>query len=102
MRTGINGKTYDTNNSVLIGTAYSSGDTESGFTSWEVSLYHTPKSRRYFLAGSGGGLTRFYDRAGSLDAGERIIPVTEADAYKWAVAHLDMDEVYQAFPHVRG
>ncbi len=41
---------------------------------------------------------QFYDRAGSLDAGERIIPVSEADAYKWAVAHLDPDDIYRAFP----
>ncbi len=101
MKSAINGTRYDTNKSILIGTAMSAGMTESGYTSWEVSLYRMPQSRRYFLAGSGGGLTRFYDRAGSLDAGERIIPVTEADAYSWSLAHLEPEDIYESFPHLR-
>ncbi len=101
MKRIISGKIYDTDRSIHIGTATSSGLTQTGYTSWEVGLYRTPVSRHYFLAGSGGGLTRFYDRPDSLDAGERIIPISEADAYKWAVAHLEPEDVYEAFPHLR-
>ena len=57
MKAIINGLRYDTDKATLIGEA--SHGYASDFQHWEAGLYKTPRSGRFFLAGSGGPMTRW-------------------------------------------
>lgn len=48
------------------------------------------RPNRYFLAGSGGGMTRFGAplSGNGWGAGERIIPLSKPEAWQWAEAFL--------------
>lgn len=76
MKKTINGAAFNTEKAILIGTA--GGGFPGDFKHWEAGLYKTPRSGRYFLAGSGGPMTRFAQSAGqnSWTGGEDLIPMT--------------------------
>ena len=97
MKSIINGRRYDTGNAVLIG-EYAYG-TASGFEGWEAALYRTPRGKQYFLAGSGGPMTRYSRASGqhSLGGGERIDPLTPEEALAWAEEYLSADDFEQEF-----
>jgi hypothetical protein len=85
MRAIINGKRYDTASARNIGSCSSGGSTDD-FHFWEENLYVT-KTGVYFIAGEGGPLSRFSKQCGSNNGscgGERITPVSKADAMAWA------------------
>jgi len=98
MRAVINGLRYDTDKAVLIGEAGYSGS-YSDFQWWEAGLYRTPRAGRYFLAGSGGPMTRwarsigFNGRTGSSG----VFPMTPEEAREWAERYLIVDEVEKGF-----
>lgn len=50
----------------------------------DIGLYQTPISKKFFLAGHGGKFTLW-------KGGERIIPLTEAEAREFAEDFLSMD-----------
>ena len=101
MKSIINGTRYDTEKAIEIGSA-SANCPCSDFGYWESRLYKTPKSGRYFLAGWGGPMTRYARSLGnnSSGGGEKIDPMTEAEALAWAEQYLEVDEVEAAFAHL--
>jgi hypothetical protein len=103
MKTIINGTRYDTSNATLIGeTSNNNAYSVTDFAYWSAGLYVTPRSKRYFIAGEGGAMSRFakpYGRGGSI-GGEGIIPMSEADAFEWAQQELSSGEVEEFFGHL--
>ena len=89
MKKTIHGKRYDTEKAIKIGSCSrgSVGDLEY----WEATLYRTPRSRQYFLAGKGGPMSRFAQQ-GSVNewsGGSDLIPLTPDEALEWAKQYLD-------------
>ena len=101
MRAIINGTRYDTDKATAIGSS-ASCEGRGDFRHWEATLYKTPRSGRYFLAGEGGPMSRFAvsQGIGSWSGGDGIHPMTEAEAFEWAQAELTTDEVEAAFAHL--
>ena len=97
MKAIIHGVRYDTEKATLIGSySYSSsGD----FNHWEATLYKTPRSNKYFLAGSGGPMSRYSQTIGQNEwsGGERIDPLTKEQAFEWAQQYLAAEEVEEHF-----
>ena len=89
MKRTIHGRRFDTDTSTLIGTHYQPG-AQGDSTWWKASLYVTPVSRRFFLAGWGGPMTRWRGKEG-------IFEMTKEEACMWIEEHLgseflDFDE----------
>ncbi len=103
MRAIINGTRYDTEKAQLIGhTSQGNYPGDGDFRSWRAGLYKTPRSGRYFLSGEGGAMTSFAQHFtdGSRCGGEGIIVLSEADAFEWAQAELEIATVEQHFGHL--
>jgi hypothetical protein len=100
MRAIINGVRYDSDKAALL------GETEHGFRSdfgwYRECLYKTPRSGRYFLSGEGGPRSHYAvsTRPGEWSGGERIVPLTEADALAWAERNLSASVVEKHFGHL--
>jgi len=94
----ISGTRYDTTKAECIGQT-SAACSRSDFRWWTASLYVTPRSRRYFLAGRGGPCSMFSVRVeqNSWSGGDGIIPLTKDEAFAWAQRELTTDEVEAAF-----
>lgn len=100
MRSIINGRCYDTAKAKLIGEASRGNYPHCGdFSAWTAGLYRTPRSGRYFLAGEGGGMTRFAHHLpqGGRCGGEGIQPMDREEALAWAENHLTPDQIEEAF-----
>lgn len=101
MKRIIEGKRYDTEKAIEIGGFNNQGvgaATRSDFNWWEATLYKTPRSGRYFLAGQGGPMTRFGKPTGDGKTfGERIIPLSEQEALEWASQYLYPETVEKHF-----
>lgn len=100
MKAIIHGIRYDTEKATLIGESGSDGNTSRGdFRWWEAGLYVTPRSRRYFLAGKGGAMTRFSRSAGlnAWTGGEGIHPMSREEALEWAEQELSAEIIEQHF-----
>ena len=93
----IDGKRYDTDKATLI------GDSDYGHCGdldwWETGLYRTPKSKRYFLAGSGGArsIWAYSPEPNRWSGGSGVIPMTDKEAFDWAQTHLTTDDVEAQF-----
>lgn len=98
MKTIINGVRYDTTKANVIGTHYHGTNTRD-FEQWEATLYVTPQSGRYFLAGEGGPMTHYARHSGpnSWGGGSRIDPLTKDQAFEWAQRYLEPDDVDKYF-----
>lgn len=101
MKAIINGVRYDTDKSHAIGEAGNVGLVGyNDFSFWSATLYRTPRSGRYFLAGEGGARSMFSRSAGqnSWCGGEGIIPFEDrAAALAWAEKELDAETVEAEF-----
>jgi hypothetical protein len=100
MKAIFDGLRYDTDKAVFIGEASRGNYPHCGdFSAWTAGLYRTPRSGRYFLAGQGGGMTRFahYPHGGGRCGGSRIQPMDEAEALEWAEQHLTNAEIEKGF-----
>lgn len=91
MKAIIGGLRYDTEKAVLVGEA-DAGGRHGDFSFWEVGLYRTPRSRRWFLAGSGGPAGQ-----AARTGGSKIIPLDKDGAREWAEANLTAEEIETAF-----
>ena len=92
----INGKRYSTESAKTIG-AYSNNLSSRDFHSLDETLYKTG-SGNYFLHGEGGPMTDYAVCEGNTTYGGcRIIPMTRADAFRWAQEKLDFSEVESEF-----
>jgi hypothetical protein len=81
MRRTIHGRRFDTDVSTLIGSCKSGAPIGGDSSSWEAGLYITPQSRRFFLAGSGGIMSRWRGKEG-------IFELTGEEACAWIEEHL--------------
>ena len=97
MKKIINGKVYDTETAKGLG-SWGNGGTWRDFGHMEETLYRK-KTGEFFLHGEGGPMTQYAQPAGqnSWSGGERIMPMTFAEARKWAEERLDGDEYEQIF-----
>lgn len=102
MRAIINGTRYDTDRATLLAEATPPGVARNEMQFYEAGLYRTPRSRRYFVAGWGGAMTVFAHSlpTGGFTGGQRIIPLSEQQAFEWAQEHLDDDLVEEHFGHL--
>jgi hypothetical protein len=97
MKAIINGFRYDTDKAQEIGRhSYGYGN---DFSAWSARLYVTKTARRYFLAGSGGPMSRYGRSTGQNETsgGDRIDPMTKEEALAWAEQYLDSDEIEAGF-----
>ncbi len=90
MKKLIDGKRYDTCAARLIG-SYEQKDSE-GRTGYIEELYRK-KTGEFFLYGRGGSLSKYARRTakGKASEGEQLLPLSFADACRWASDHLHMD-----------
>ena len=96
MKRIIGRRVYDTETAKCLG-AYENGYNPNDFHYYYEGLYRT-KSGKYFLHGSGGGLSRYgVWRGNSGGSGEKIMPMTLGEAMEWAEKHLDADEYIAIF-----
>lgn len=97
MKAIINGKRYDTDRAIKIGQA--SHCNIGDFRYYCETLYRTPLSGAYFLAGEGGPMTRWAKSTGtdSWCGGAGIIQMTTKAALLWAEANLTTDEIEEHF-----
>lgn len=95
MKKIINGKSYDTETAKNVG-CWSNNLSYRDFSWVEETLYRK-KTGEYFLHGEGGPASRYSVATGinSWSGGERIMPMTYAEASEWAAKHLDGDD-YEA------
>ena len=106
MKAIINGTRLDTDKAIEIGTGGSHGNvSRSDFGFWEATLYKTPRSGRYFLAGEGGARSMFSRSAGqnAWTGGEAIIPFeSDEAAFQWAQEELshDQEAIEEHFGHM--
>ena len=98
MKKIINGMRYDTDKAIEIGNHYTN-ISKSDFNFYNVSLYKTPRSGRFFLAGEGGPMTRFGKNwgDGTRGFGEKIIPMPTDEALEWAEQYLDAEIIEDHF-----
>lgn len=91
------GLTYNTETAIEIGEMSGGGPSVTDFSYWHGTLYKTKKGR-FFLAGSGGPLTRFSVSCGSgMTNGSGIKPLTYDEALALAEDHLDADVIEEHF-----
>ncbi len=98
MKSIINGLRYDTSTAIAIGSD-SSNVGRRDFGWWSETLYKTPRSGRYFLAGEGHARSH-YARSlggGSWGPGEKISPMTEDMARAWAENHMTAESYESTF-----
>jgi hypothetical protein len=70
------------------------------FQWWEAGLYKTPRSGPYFLAGSGGPMTRWarsIGQNGRTGGSAMIFPMSADEAREWAERYLTVEEVEKGF-----
>lgn len=98
MKAIIDGKRYDTATAIKLASA-SSNVGRSDFGYWSDELYQTPRSKVFFLAGEGHARSHYAKNlgGGSWGAGEKITPMTRAEAMAWAERNLSADEVEEIF-----
>jgi len=97
MRQVIDGKVYDTETATLI--ANDSFGYPSDFKHWDESLYIT-KKRTYFIAGSGGAMTKYAVSMGNNSTGgsSRIEPISKEEALSWLEKHGSAEDIEKYFP----
>jgi hypothetical protein len=95
----IDGKRYDTEaDGTEILSSWRNSYHPGDFHYYEESLYVT-KRGNYFIAGSGGALSKYSRSCGNGSCGGRgITPVSEEEAAKWMEKHGSTDEMIEFFP----
>lgn len=100
MKKIISGKVYDTDTAKELGSWSSMADVRN-FHHFSETLYRK-KTGEFFLYGEGGPMTKYAVAEGSNSwrGGSRIMPLSYAEAQKWAEEHLDGDEYEAIFGEV--
>ena len=94
MKKVINGKLYNTDTATPLA---SRCEHHGDFRSVDESLYRTKKGS-YFLAGSGGPMSKYAVACDNgWSGGSDIIPITEEEARGWAERYCDADEYAAVF-----
>jgi len=87
----IDGKMYNTQSAKMLA-EYSNELGISNFRHLDEELYRT-KNGTFFLAGNGGPMTKYSESCG----GEKIIPISEAEAREWLEQHGTVEEYKTIF-----
>ena len=97
MKKIINGKVYDTEKAKKVASWYSSY-ARNDFHYYEEELYQK-KTGEFFLYGEGNAASPYSRSCGQNEwcGGEKIVPLTFAEAQEWAEKHLDGDEYCAIF-----
>lgn len=97
MKKIIDGKMYNTETAKALGTAHSNAPANS-YEYWEETLFQK-KNGEYFLHGHGGPMSRYAEYAdmNNWSGGEKITPLTETEAMKWAERYLPAEEYCDIF-----
>lgn len=99
MKKIINGKVYDTDKAEEMG--YWEYSNPSDFHHISETLYRK-RTGEFFIWGEGGPMTK-YARAieqNSWSGGQRIMPLSLAEAREWAEEHLDGEDYEKIFGDV--
>jgi hypothetical protein len=102
MKKIIDGKMYDTEKSVCIGSASNIGrgaSSVSDLNCWISNLYLTQNTKEYFIEGKGGPMSMFAHHLdeNTISGGNDIILMPKEDAQNWAEKYLDSDIVTKFF-----
>lgn len=98
MKAIINGKRYDTEKAREIAEASTTvGRSDYGW--WEETLYKTPRSGAYFLAGCGNASSKYAVSCGdgSWKAGSKITPLSADEALQWCERNQLVDVIESYF-----
>ena len=97
MKKVINGKVYDTATAKKVASWYSSY-ARNDFHYYEEELYQK-KTGEFFLYGEGNAASPYSKSCGQNEwcGSEKLIPMTYAEAQKWAEEHLDGDDYCEIF-----
>lgn len=99
MKKVINGKTYNTETASTIG-FYSAPYSVNDHHYFKETLYKTKKGN-FFLAGEGGGLTKYARQCGdSVCYGDGIIPLDPDSALSWVERNLNPELTEKLFSHM--
>lgn len=98
MKSIISGKRYDTEKATELASA-SSNASRSDYGWWEERLYKTPRSGVFFLAGRGHARSHYAENlgGGSWGPGEKITPMTRAEALAWAERNISAEQIEAIF-----
>ncbi len=99
MKKIINNKVYDTKTAKKMG---SWDNNKYGSFEYTHEVLYQKKTGEFFLYGEGGPMSRYAEPSGSngWTSGEKIMPLTYAQAQKWAEEHLDGDEYEEIFGEI--
>lgn len=97
MKKVINGKVYDTDKAKELG-EYEPNPYRSDFN-WFCETLYQKKTGEFFLHGEGNAASKYSRSVAQNEwcGGEKIIPLTYAEAQAWAEEHLDGDEYIEIF-----
>lgn len=96
MKKIINNKLYNTESAKLVG-EFQSTFAVNDFHYYEEELY-LKKTGEFFLYGHGNGLSPYAKRyIDGMGQGEKIIPLTDQQARKWAEENMDPDDYMELF-----
>lgn len=97
MKRIIDGKVYNTETATLIG-EWSNNRGHGDFSNMSEDLYLTKKGQ-YFIAGSGGPMTKYAKSCGNncSTGSDDIYLLTPAEARTWAEEHLSTEEYMEHF-----
>lgn len=97
MKKIIKNKLYDTDTAQFLG-EYAPNPDQSNFSYFAETLYRK-KTGEFFLHGEGNAASKYSRSCGQNETceGEKIVPLTYAEAQAWAEEHLDGDDYIALF-----
>lgn len=99
MKKIIGGKKYDTDTAKEVG-SWDSSHSVLDFHYFREALYRK-RTGEFFLYGEGGAMSRYAVHYGDgWGYGERIEPLTEEQARRWAEKRLDVETYEETFGEV--
>ena len=97
MKKVINGLRYDTEKSIRVGSYEFSNSRDFNWVF--ETLYQTPRSKKFFLAGEGGANTKYRTTVAqnTWSGGDGLFPLEREEALDWAERYLDPEIIDEFF-----